>query len=71
MRAPNICDHPKCNCEAVVAYDVRGNGSVFADQPEPRHYELCAKHDAEFFPRGEGWLNADQSERIKKQLVPS
>jgi len=71
MRAPNICDHRKCRRVAVAAYDLSGNGSVFASQPEKRHYEVCAKHDAEFFPQGAGWVRADYSERIKRELVPS
>jgi hypothetical protein len=33
-----------------------------------RHYEVCEKHDAEFFGEG-GWLTDTQAERIRKELV--
>jgi hypothetical protein len=73
MKAPNLCDHRKCRRVAVAAYDVRPSfgrlGSVAGE--EFHHYEVCAKHEAEFFPRGEGWVAKERSEAIKRELIPS
>jgi hypothetical protein len=66
----NVCDHPKCRRKAVAAYDVRRNGFMVGAEGA-QHYEVCEKHDRELFPRGEGFLTAEQSELIRRELVPS
>lgn len=63
----NICDHRKCRRKSVAAYDIRAFRNPGS---EIRHYEVCAKHDEEFF-KGGGWIDNVRSERIAQELVPS
>lgn len=65
----NICDHRKCRREATAAYDLKRNGFLVAGGND-RHYEVCAKHDQEFFGRGP-WIDDKTSALIKQELVPS
>ena len=44
------------------ADDARRKGKV-------RRYEVCDDHDADYFGRG-GFLNTQQQERIRTDLVP-
>lgn len=36
-----------------------------------RHYEVCDKHAAEYWPRGIGFMQVELSDRIKADLTPS
>lgn len=81
--ADHPCSKPKCKQEATIRQDVRPSWmsanearrlvSDLGVHGEIRRYEVCDKHDEEFFaglgPEG-GFLNAKQSERIKEKLVP-
>lgn len=68
------CDVRGCRRRAVSAYDVRSAWErvVFfsgALVPPPLHVEVCVKHDAEFFPRGEGFVSRECSERLRKAVA--
>ena len=66
------CCVVRCRRPATVVHEV-GPSQMDADDArrkgKVRRYEVCADHDADYFGRG-GFLNAQQQERIRTDLVP-
>lgn len=60
-----VCGHRKCSDEATEGHDVF-SWFVETSRQVPMHYEVCAKHSAEYFGGG---FDRHASERVKRDLV--
>src|SRR5438270_8737435 len=72
----DLCSKRGCKREPTIAHDVRpsfmrvASAEYGLDQTRVpiRHYEVCEKHDTEYFGTS-NWLTDTQARRIKKELT--
>jgi len=67
------CGVKRCRREATQAFDLydpwKAHGVFWSGDEDRRHYEVCDKHAAEFWPEL-GYVEKERAEAIRRRVVP-